>query len=77
MADYSVSLGKKHLSEEQVLQIFSQIAVGLKDMHMNKIVHFDIKHTNILISKKSKNPKIKIAGFGSACYLEDINVCSM
>ena len=77
MADYSLSLGKKLLSEEQVLQMFLQIALGLKDMHMNQIVHFDIKPSNIFLSKQSKNTSIKIAGFGSACYLEDTNMCSM
>ena len=76
LADYSVSLGKEILSEEQVLQIFLQIAIGLKDIHTKQIVHFDIKIKNIVLSTKSKSPTIKIAGFGSACYLED-NMCSM
>ena len=71
LADYPVSLGKKYLSELQVMHIFLQIAVGLKDIHFNNIVHFDINPSKILLSNKSKVPAIKIAGFGSAFHLED------
>ena len=46
--------------------------MGIKDCHMQKIVHLDIKHMNILIDGKSNEiPKVKIADFGLACYLED------
>ena len=38
---------------------------------MNKIVHRDIKHMNILMSSKSEHTRVKIADFGLACYLED------
>ena len=39
---------------------------------MEQIVHLDIKHKNILIGTDSKQlPKVKIADFGLACYLED------
>ena len=35
-------------------------------------MHLDIKHKNILIGSKNKQlPKVKIADFGLACYLED------
>lgn len=35
-------------------------------------MHLDIKHKNILIGTDSKQlPKVKIADFGLACYLED------
>ena len=39
---------------------------------MEQIVHLDIKHKNILIgSKGNQMPKVKLADFGLACYLED------
>ena len=39
---------------------------------MEQIVHLDIKHKNILIATKgTQMPKIKLADFGLACYLED------
>ena len=34
-------------------------------------MHRDIKHKNIFLSNKSEHPKVKIADFGLACYLED------
>ena len=45
------------------------MAIGLKDIHLKQIAHFDIKHKNILLSDTSKNPKVKITDFGCACYL--------
>ena len=56
LADYAESRGQAYLIEEQALQIFIQIAVGLKDIHMKKIVHCDIKHKNIFLKNKAKNP---------------------
>ena len=47
------------------------MAVGLKDIHMNQIAHYDIKHKNIFLSNFSENPKVKIADFGLACHLLD------
>ena len=47
------------------------MAVGLKDIHMEKVVHRDIKHKNIFLSNLSERPKVKIADFGLACYIED------
>ena len=47
--------------------------MGIKDCHMEQIVHLDVKHKNILISssKNKELPKVKIADFGLACHLED------
>ena len=38
---------------------------------MEQVVHRDIKHKNILLSNQGERPKVKIADFGLACYLED------
>ena len=46
--------------------------MGIKDIHMEQIVHLDLKHKNILIASKSNEiPKVKIADFGLSCYLEE------
>ena len=50
LSDYTAARGQAYLMEEQALQIFIQIAVGLKDIHMKRVVHRDIKHKNILLS---------------------------
>ena len=38
---------------------------------MEQVVHRDIKHKNIFLSNKGELPKVKIADFSLACYLED------
>jgi len=48
-------------------EMMRQIALGLDHLHKNKIVHRDIKPTNILVSyPDSKNglPRMKLADFG-------------
>ena len=71
LAEYAEARGQEYLPEEQAKQIFLQMAVGIKDIHMEQVVHRDIKHKNIILSNKSDTPKVKIADFGLACYLED------
>ena len=34
-------------------------------------MHRDIRHKNIMLSSKSASPKVRIADFGLACYLEE------
>ena len=63
--------GLIRFSEEHALLIFTQIAIGLSDIHKQSIVHRDIKHKNILLSDRTKTPKVKIADFGLACYLDN------
>ena len=66
---YLSALGVDRLPEEHVRKIVWQIALGLKEIHSNGIVHRDIKHLNIFLSDLSENPKIKIGDFGLACKL--------
>ena len=69
LCEYLEAQRQDKLTELQVLLIFTQIALGLKDIHSQNIVHRDIKHKNILLSDSSKQPKVKIADFGLAYYL--------
>ncbi|CAO3615545.1 unnamed protein product [Cunninghamella blakesleeana] len=51
------------LPDETLIQIFYQIALGLRDIHEANIIHLDIKPSNILIDN---NGKIKIGDFGTS-----------
>lgn len=54
---------KIYFKETQILNWFSQICLGLKDIHDNKILHRDIKSKNIFMSKASYIAKIGDFGF--------------
>jgi eukaryotic-like serine/threonine-protein kinase len=56
-------LEKNTLSVFEKIDIFKQLSRGVKILHINNIVHRDIKPDNILISKKLK---IKITDFGTS-----------
>ena len=53
MLDYMESSGQTTLPEDQAQRIFTQLAVGVKDIHLKKIVHRDLKHKNIFIRSKT------------------------
>ena len=46
------------LEEEEILKFFGQITRGLHHIHLNKILHRDMKTHNILLDKKRKVAKI-------------------
>ena len=66
--------GASYLDEESAHFIFTQLIVGLKNIHSRQIVHRDIKHMNIFLSKTSSRPRAMIGDFGAACYLREGDV---
>lgn len=52
---------KKALSEKKVLQIFTQIILGLDYIHSQNILHRDIKTANVFLFKKGL---VKLGDFG-------------
>ena len=50
----------KRFSEEKLLEIFTQLLLGLKFSHDHQIIHRDLKTDNIFI----KGNTVKIADFG-------------
>ena len=56
-------------NEKQIVNLIIQIAMGLKHLKNNKIIHRDIKPNNILISEKGL---LKIADFGISKQLKSV-----
>lgn len=42
----------RYLTEQQVLDWFTQVCLGVKHIHDRKIIHRDIKGQNIFMTKK-------------------------
>lgn len=54
-------------SEDEVLNIFTQISLALKHAHDRKILHRDLKAANIFLSKGGT---VKLGDFGVAAVIE-------
>ena len=57
----------ENFSEEEVLNIFTQISLALKHSHDRKILHRDLKSANIFLSKGGT---VKLGDFGVAGVIE-------
>ena len=51
----------EYFSEDEILNIFTQICLALKFCHDSKIIHRDVKPDNIFITK---NGDVKLGDFG-------------
>ncbi|KAF8819044.1 hypothetical protein IE077_000236 [Cardiosporidium cionae] len=58
----------EYFAEEQILQWFTQIVLGLQYMHSQRILHCDLKTTNIFLTCDGV---AKIGDFGIACEVEE------
>lgn len=60
--------------KESVIQIFvRQLLLGLEYLHMNQVIHRDIKSPNILLDK---NSVVKLSDFGTSNYVREDEVYS-
>jgi serine/threonine protein kinase len=67
------SLENINLNEDEAMEYFTMILLGLHYLHSNHIVHRDLKPANILINQLSNGQKIlKIADFGTSKDLKKI-----
>lgn len=70
MHNYLKKQKNHYLTEAHVKKLLTQVALGLKEIHSQNIVHRDIKLENLLMSDFSEDAQVRIADFGSAFRLE-------
>jgi NIMA (never in mitosis gene a)-related kinase 1/4/5 len=57
-----------YFKEEQIIDWFTQICLGMKHVHDRKIIHRDIKAQNVFLTKEGA---IKLGDFGIARILHN------
>ncbi|GAA5798995.1 hypothetical protein HPULCUR_004404 [Helicostylum pulchrum] len=57
-----------HIEEPAIQHMFKQIALGVRHLHDNKIVHRDIKDENVVLDQSTGG--LRLIDFGSAAYLK-------
>ncbi|GLJ41531.1 hypothetical protein SUGI_0859580 [Cryptomeria japonica] len=62
------SFARFSLNWKQCLRIISSIAEGLEFLHLNKIIHLDIKPQNLMVD--SKDNEVKIIDFGLSRHVD-------
>ncbi|KAI9492015.1 hypothetical protein BDB00DRAFT_873852 [Zychaea mexicana] len=58
---------KNGMMDDEIRDIFKQIAEAVRHLHDNKIVHRDIKDENVVLDQ---NGGVRLIDFGSAAYLK-------
>ncbi|XP_076031900.1 serine/threonine-protein kinase grp-like [Oratosquilla oratoria] len=66
--DLSRKIGPSGLDKEMSIFYFKQLVSGVKYMHTHRVVHRDLKLSNLLLDS---NDVVKIADFGLSAKLED------
>lgn len=65
---------KEYLTEDEILNWFIQIAIALEYIHGRKVIHRDIKTSNIFLTG---NGTVKLGDFGISKVLENTNEAAM
>lgn len=64
----------EHFTEDEILNWFIQIAIALEYIHGRKVIHRDIKTSNIFLTG---NGTVKLGDFGISKVLENTNEAAM
>lgn len=64
---------RDNLSERELLVLMLQTMVAIEELHVNKIVHMDIKGDNIIVSGKY----VKLIDLGLACRLDNSEIARL
>ena len=67
--DLNKFFSKNNLTQQQILEVMTQIAGGVSYLHQNDIVHRDIKPDNILVARNSPI-EIKLTDFDVSKFFE-------
>jgi serine/threonine protein kinase len=70
LTEYFINEGP--IPMQQKLQLALGIVEGLLTLHHARVVHADVKATNIIVYKSERKVTAKVADFGSAILLDDI-----
>ena len=62
---------KRRYGEEKSMKIFRNILQVIDDLHSKKIIHHDIKPSNILLKTLESDYEIKLIDFGLSCSFSD------
>lgn len=65
---------KENFTEDEILNWFIQIAIALEYIHGRKVIHRDIKTSNIFLTG---NGTVKLGDFGISRVLENTNEAAM
>lgn len=66
-------LDKRYLTVEEILKYSLEFLTGLQYVHAHKLIHYDIKPTNILINN---NGKAILTDFGLAKYTDELGLAT-
>jgi len=73
---HTIKISKKennYFKEEKILNWFVQILLAINDIHDKKILHRDIKSSNIFLTS---NGTVKIGDFGISKLLDNTQDCA-
>lgn len=66
-------LNKRYLTVSEILKYSLEFLTGLQYVHAHKLIHYDIKPTNILINN---NGKAILTDFGLAKYMNELGLAT-